>query len=62
MPFTAALSEHPSPPDAIGEVVGAVLDSLGLGSFEERDPYGNVLNLETTPNAPRDPPSSSAKK
>ncbi len=29
MPFAAALSEHPSPPEAVGEVVGAVLDRLG---------------------------------
>lgn len=29
MSFAAALSEHPSPPEAIGEVVGAVLDRLG---------------------------------
>lgn len=27
--FAAALSEHPSPPEAVGEVVGAVLDRLG---------------------------------
>ncbi len=29
MTFAAALSEHPSPPEAIGEVVGAVLDRVG---------------------------------
>ncbi len=27
--FAAALSEHPSPPEAVGEVVGAVLDRVG---------------------------------
>ncbi len=27
--FVAALSEHPSPPEAVGEVVGAVLDGVG---------------------------------
>jgi small ligand-binding sensory domain FIST len=27
--FAAALSEHPSPPEAVGEVVGAVLDQVG---------------------------------
>ena len=27
--FAAALSEHPSPPEAVGEVVGAVLDRIG---------------------------------
>ena len=31
MPFAAALSEHPSPPEAVGEVVGSVLDRLGPG-------------------------------
>ncbi|QYG92891.1 hypothetical protein HC251_10930 [Iamia sp. SCSIO 61187] len=29
MAFAAALSEHPSPPEAVGEVVGAVLDEIG---------------------------------
>jgi small ligand-binding sensory domain FIST len=29
MAFAAALSEHPSPPEAVGEVVGAVLDRIG---------------------------------
>ncbi|MGI8939530.1 MAG: FIST signal transduction protein [Iamia sp.] len=29
MTFAVGLSEHPSPPEAIGEVVGAVLDRLG---------------------------------
>lgn len=29
MAFAAALSEHPSPPEAVGEVVGSVLDALG---------------------------------
>ncbi len=29
MRFVAALSEHPSPAEAVGEVVGAVLDALG---------------------------------
>ena len=29
MPFAAALSEHPSPVEAIGEVVGSVLDRIG---------------------------------
>ncbi len=30
MPFAAALSEHPVRGDAGGEVVGAVLEALGL--------------------------------
>ncbi|MGH9182422.1 MAG: FIST signal transduction protein [Acidimicrobiales bacterium] len=31
MPFTAALSQHPLPTHAVGEVVGQVLDRLGEG-------------------------------
>jgi small ligand-binding sensory domain FIST len=31
VPFAAALSQHPVPADAVGEVVGAVLDRLGPG-------------------------------
>lgn len=29
MPFAAAVSQHPSPAEAVGEVVGAVLETLG---------------------------------
>ena len=35
MPFAAALSEHPVPAYATGEVCGQVLEALGRGAHEE---------------------------
>ncbi|MGH2475365.1 MAG: hypothetical protein ACRDIL_08855, partial [Candidatus Limnocylindrales bacterium] len=50
MTFASALSEHPDPAEATGEVIGAVLEQLGTGpdvaavfaSPQHRDAFGDM--------------------
>jgi small ligand-binding sensory domain FIST len=50
MTFASALSEHPDPAEATGEIIGAVLEQLGtepdvaavFGSPQHRDAFGDV--------------------